>query len=170
MKEYKWCNENISVKPYDPLCPHSSADVLFYTHTATLNSLWQAVQHVFNMLFIMSSFPLSASVVSVEDMDRQPLSSPEGKKVSYASLSLSLLPVAFPDSHPPVAWTPSGPWCSSISPAVGADMPDSVWRPAWHPKDPGELWAQAAGAPWESILSWWWCSWGKCELLVGVGL
>lgn len=39
----------------------------------------------------MSSFPLSASVVSVEDMDRQPLSSPEGKKVSYLSLQRAVV-------------------------------------------------------------------------------
>lgn len=84
----------------------------------------------------MSSFPLSASVVSVEDMDRQPLSSPEGKKVSYPSLSLSLLPVAFPDSHPPVAWTPSGPWCSSISPAVGADDARICLAPGVAPEGP----------------------------------
>lgn len=82
----------------------------------------------------MSSFPLSASVVSVEDMDRQPLSSPEGKKVSYPSLSL--LSVAFPDSHPPVAWIPSGPWCSSISPAVGADDARICLAPGVAPEGP----------------------------------
>lgn len=101
----------------------------------------------------MSSFPLSASVVSVEDMDRQPLSSPEGKKVSYPSLSLSL----FSPSHfltPTRRWRglPAGRGALRSVLQSEQTMPESVWRPAWHPKDPGELWAQAAGASWESIL------------------
>lgn len=88
----------------------------------------------------MSSFPLSASVVSVEDMDRQPLSSPEGKKVSYPSLSLSLFsPLHF--LTPTRRWRglPAGRGALRSVLQSEQTMPESVWRPAWHPKDPGEL-------------------------------
>lgn len=109
-----------------------------------LQTLIQLCSHKESDHNVSVSLPLSTSVVSVEEMDRQQPTSPEEKKVNHSPCTL-LSPLSSPLLSLRHWWLPAG--CAALwSPQQTVPRPD--WRLAaeqWHPKDRGSPWANIDG-------------------------
>lgn len=138
-----------------------------------LQTLIQLCSHKESDHNVSVSLPLSTSVVSVEEMDRQQPTSPEEKKVNHSPCTL-LSPLSSPLLSLRHWWLPAG--CAALwSPQQTVPRPD--WRLAaeqWHPKDRGSPWANIDG----TLRDAWRATAaaavvfvaGACEWVLGVGL